>query len=678
MIRRAVHKLKTVGTFLILTLIAAQNLRSEEPVALRGISVATRRPADTGREETRIDSAGLRESVAQSMADVLGFNSAVFVKNYGRATLSTVTFRGTSPSHTQVTWNGMRISSPMLGSTDFSMIPSFFVDDARLVHGSSSLTDVGGGIGGLVKLASTSRGLPDGLSATYVQGAGSWRTFDEFLRVGLSRGPWEVSARVAYSSSRNDFKYINHDKRENIYDDNNQIIGWYHPEERNRPGAYKDFHALASASYDAGRAGRWSLDAWYMSSNREIPMISTDYGDSRSLENRQREQTLRAVASWEKGGTRWRATARAGYVHSWMAYDYRRGQAGGQGESVMTRSRSRVNTFYGAGSFAWYPSAVLHVTAGADVHAHSVSSYDYAAMTAVAPGYDRSRGEASLSAGVRWRPVKRAGAGITVRQEFYGSSTAAPVPAVFADYVLVPAIGLTAKLSGSRNYRFPTLNDLYTVPGGNSELRPEKGWTYDAALSAGASRDGLWHLEASAGWFDSYIDDWILWLPSPRGFYVPRNVREVRACGVETSATARVTPARGWDVSLSVNYTWSSSINRGEAMGDGDRSVGKQLPYVPRHSASAVARAGWRGWWLAYAWQWYSERFTMSSNEDSITGKLPPYSVSNLSLEKRWRMWNLDFSGKLTVNNLLDADYRTVLSRPMPGRNFEIFLSVGF
>ena len=41
---------------------------------------------------------------------------------YKRQTLSTVAFRGTSPSHTQVTWNGMRINNPMLGMTDFSTI----------------------------------------------------------------------------------------------------------------------------------------------------------------------------------------------------------------------------------------------------------------------------------------------------------------------------------------------------------------------------------------------------------------------------------------------------------------------------------------------------------------------------------------------------------------------------
>lgn len=113
------------------------------------------------------------------MADILTFNTSIFVKQYGRATLSTVAFRGTSPSHTQVTWNGMRINSPMLGMTDFSMIPSYFIDDASLLHGTSSVNEAGGGLGGAVKL-STRPADADGFNLQYTQGVGSFSTFDEF------------------------------------------------------------------------------------------------------------------------------------------------------------------------------------------------------------------------------------------------------------------------------------------------------------------------------------------------------------------------------------------------------------------------------------------------------------------------------------------------------------------
>ena len=120
---------------------------------LREVVVWGKRPMkDIGVQKTTFDSIALKENIALSMADILTFNSSVFVKSYGRATLSTVAFRGTSPSHTQVTWNGMRINNPMLGMTDFSTIPSYFIDQASLLHGTSSVNETGGGLGGLVRL----------------------------------------------------------------------------------------------------------------------------------------------------------------------------------------------------------------------------------------------------------------------------------------------------------------------------------------------------------------------------------------------------------------------------------------------------------------------------------------------------------------------------------------------
>ena len=66
------------------------------------VAVYGNRPIkEIGTQQTKFDTLALKENISLSMADVLTFNSAIFVKSYGRATLSTVAFRGTSPSHTQ-------------------------------------------------------------------------------------------------------------------------------------------------------------------------------------------------------------------------------------------------------------------------------------------------------------------------------------------------------------------------------------------------------------------------------------------------------------------------------------------------------------------------------------------------------------------------------------------------
>ena len=93
----------------------------------------------------------------------------------------------------------------------------------------------------------------------YVQGVGSFSTFDEFLRLTYGDKHWQSSTRVVYSSSPNDYKYRNRDKKENIYDEDKNIIGSYYPTERNRSGAYKDLHVLQEIYYNTGEGDKFGL-----------------------------------------------------------------------------------------------------------------------------------------------------------------------------------------------------------------------------------------------------------------------------------------------------------------------------------------------------------------------------------------------------------------------------------
>lgn len=133
---------------------------------------------------------------------------------------------------------------------------------------------------------------------------------------------------------------------------------------------------------------------------------------------------------------------------------------------------------------------------------------------------------------------------------------------------------------------------------------------------------------------------------------------------------------RSWALGLAGTFSWTPSINRGEPMSPADRSVGKQLPYVPRRSATISGRLAFRSWELSYQWCHYSERFTMSSNDLTLTGRLPAYYMNNLSLEKRFAFSWADLSLKGTIDNLFDEEYLSVLARPMPGIHFEFFLSI--
>ena len=648
-------------------------------ISIKEITVYGKRPMkEIGTQQTKFDSVVLKENIALSMADVLTFNSSIFVKNYGRATLSTVAFRGTSPSHTQVTWNGMRINNPMLGMTDFSMIPSYFIDDASLLHGTSSVNETGGGLGGAVKM-STTPANNRGFGLQYIQGVGSFKTFDEFLRLTYGNDHWQVSTRAVLSTSPNDYKYRNHDKKENIYDENMNIIDQYYPIERNRSGSYRDFHLLQEVYYNTGRGDRFGLNAWYINSNRELPMLTTDYGDEMDFDNRQREETFRGILSYDHLGKSWKVAAKAGYIHTWMAYDYKRDVGNGT-MAHMTRSRSLINTIYGQTDGEYYIGDKWLFTATLSAHQHFVESRDKNILLQEGGkgivGYHKARLELSGSASIKWRPIDRLGLSVVVREELFGKEWTPIIPAFFVDGVISKVGNVTAKASISRNFRFPTLNDLYFLPGGNPNLRKESGWTYDAGFSFAIGKEGIYKLSGSANWFDSYINDWILWLPTTKGFFSPRNIKDVHAYGVEMQANLVVALSKEWQLSLDGTYSWTPSINQGEPISAADQSIGKQLPYVPEFSSTITGRISWRSWSFLYKWCYYSERFTMSSNDITLTGKLPEYFMSNITLEKSFSFRWADLSLKGTINNLFNEEYLSVLSRPMPGINFEFFIGI--
>lgn len=657
----------------------AQRDWSRHNINIDEVTIVGNRPMkEIGLQQTKLDSAILKDNISLSIADVLTFNSSIFVKSYGRATLSTVAFRGTEASHTQVTWNGMRINNPMLGMVDFSMIPSYFIDDAALLHGSSSVNETGGGLGGAVKL-STKAADAKGFGLQYIQGVGSFKTFDEFVRLTYGNDHWQLSTRVSYSSSPNEFKFTNREKKENIYDEDKNIIGQYYPTMRNRSGAYRDLHILQEAYYNTGRGDRLGLSAWYINSNRELPMLTVDYGNDKAFENRQREQTFRGILSWDHLRSNWKVGAKAGYTFTWMPYDYKRDVGNGTMAS-MIRARNQVNTVYGQAEGEYYLGKKWLFTANLSAYQHFAKNRDKNIISTEGDsrvvGYDKARVELSGAVSAKWRPSDRFGATLTLREDMFGRDHSPIIPALFLDGVLSKRGNIVAKASLSRNYRFPTLNDLYFLPGGNADLKKESGWSYDAGVSFATSRKNRYSLSGSATWFESRIHDWIIWLPSPMGYYKPANIALVHSYGVELKADLALQLAQDMLLDMNATYSWTPSIDYGENLSEADRSYGKQLVYIPLHSAAATATLKWRSWALLYKWCYYSERYTMSSNDIMLTGKLPEYYMNNISLEKGFSTRWADLSLKGSINNLFDEEYLSVLSRPMPGINFEIFLGI--
>ncbi|MCD7936218.1 MAG: TonB-dependent receptor plug domain-containing protein, partial [Tannerellaceae bacterium] len=600
------------------------------------------------------------------------------IKTYGRATLSTASFRGTAPSHTQVTWNGMKINSPMLGMVDFSLLPSYLIDHAQLYHGASSVGVTGGGLGGAITLGSAPL-QEDGMQLRFIQGTSSYRTFDEFLRLTYGNNRLKGSTRVYYATSKNDFKYNNYKKKEYTYDGEGNIVDGYYPRERNKNGSFKDFHLLQDLFYTAGDGSRFAWSGWYMNSRRGIPMLNVDYKEESQSKNQQDEETFRTTLSWDKLIRNMKLSAHAGYSYTSLQYVYL-SDIGKEEPAEMIRSESDVHTGYARLHADYYVSDKWMFTGTLSGHQHFVKSMDRAIMTTdgnkAVIGYDKARLELSGFLSAKYRPHPRLGVAASLREEVYGTHFTPLIPAFFAEYTLTPKGQWVAKGSFARNYRYPSLNDLYFMPGGNDSLRTEKGYTYDLGVEYTLKKKNL-EFKGELTGYDSYIKDWIVWLPTFKGFWSPKNVRKVHSYGLEIKGNLKYQPAKEWLLSVNGNYSITHSINHGDPVNWSDESIGKQLVYIPKYNAALTAMIEWKDWVFTYKWNYYSRRYTTSSNETATRlGLLSAYYMNDVSLEKRIHTRWAGVSLKFTVNNLFNEEYESVLSHPMAGINYGFFLEI--
>ncbi len=662
--------MKQTFTLLLLSLCCA--LYAQRDSTLHEVEVeSTRRLKDAGIQQTTLDTMVLHQNVALSMSDILSQHSTLFIKSYGRATESTAEFRGTSPSHTQVLWNGMKINSPMLGTVDFSTIPAYFVDKANLLHGASSLALTGGGLGGAVDLT-TQPLFTQGYGLQYIQGIGSFSTYDQFLRFTYGNDHWSTSTRVVYSTSDNDFKYTNYDKKVDVRDASGNIVRSYHPTERNKSGYFDDVHALQDVYYTDDRGNRFGGMLWFTHSLRGLPFLSVDYRDDTEFTNEHRHNALRSVLRWDRTFGHWTTGVRGGYVWQDIAYDYSTDRAGTHTD--ITHSQSLSQQGFVQADADWMPRDNWLISANMALYYNHVRSSDKSPFH-IGDNYDLGRTEYNLSLSAKYRPTRQLSLSVILREELYKHDFVPVIPALFAEYAFLRGI-LVLKASVARNYRYPSMDDLYFKPGGNPNLKPERGITYDGGLELNLNRKS-YTLTANLSAFDSYITDWILWTPNAKGYWQPSNLKKVHSYGTEMMGSAEVRLPHTWRLWFTANYAFTPSINKSDRLETNDASYGKQLCYVPRHSANLSVRLGWRSWTLAYQWQHYSERFTTTSNEVSyITGRLKPYYMSDVWLEKQfqWRWFHASVKG--VVNNLFDAEYVTVLSRPMAGRNYELIIEL--
>ena len=279
----------------------------------------------------------------------------------------------------------------------------------------------------------------------------------------------------------------------------------------------------------------------------------------------------------------------------------------------------------------------------------------------------KKRDVVSAYAALEGQPFRRSDLSVTARYDMVDGKSMGVFPTATFTYHFPAYYELT--LGYSHNYRNPSLNDLYWYPGGNPDLLPEDGRTLD--LAAGFhGEDGGAKFDFRVGGYVSKVKNWIQWVPTSYRFWVPENVAQVFARGVESHIDFNVKQG-AWTMNVSGNYVFTVTTDESEnAVQQG--IMGKQLIYIPRHHGNLFANLRWKDWDLGYTMEATGMRKT--SYADEVYYDLPAYVLHHVSLGWQWR----DFRLELRCHNLTDVDYQNVLWRAMPGRSFEVMVNYRF
>ena len=143
-----------------------------------------------------------------SVADILVAGSPFFMKSYGPGGLSTVSFRGGNASHTVLTWNGVNMNSPMLGQSDFQLIPVAMTDDIKIYQGGSTVAAAQGGLGGVIDI-STGPVWSETFSTDLSASIGGYGRYAGSVISRYGKCSWRFSTRMNYNYGDNNFSYTN-------------------------------------------------------------------------------------------------------------------------------------------------------------------------------------------------------------------------------------------------------------------------------------------------------------------------------------------------------------------------------------------------------------------------------------------------------------------------------------
>ena len=576
---------------------------------------------------------------SSELSTVISQKTPVYVKSYASG-VSTISFRGTSPNHTNIYFDGETFNSFTLGQCNMADIPMFFFDEIDIQYGGTSSLYGSGAIGGSIHLKTIPQ-WEKHFNITLQQEIASFHSYFSGIKISKGGLKFESSTKLFIKKSKNDFPFKDPQIK------NFETGEEYRQIQKN--SAINNYGILQEFYYKPNVLNIFSLKYYYTHNWHEIqPKISTNYygGDFEELYN----TSHRLIAAYDrklsdKGVYR----IKSSYASDFQLYNY--DSTGTHDLSLGSEIEYKIlgKSEFRAGI------ECLYIDADVDSYKRAVTEL-----------------RTDLYTSLLFKVFANGKLVINIRNSMVSDFKPEYAPSIGYHHLFRITDPFVVSVSGSlsKSYKIPALNDRFWFDWGNPNLKTEKGYNYECNLSVIYNK-GV-EIKTNVSVYSLLIDDWIQWKPVTSEKWSPDNYKKVHSRGIEFSNNVKK-QLNELSFITGANYAFNLTEPVLVYSETDQDEIGVQLPYSPKHTVIVYVSLKYHSWSFNLDYNYTGKRF--NSDHRNI---LAFYSLWNTSLDKKIKIKENEFDLFLIIDNLLNRSYVNIENYAMPGINWRFGAKYNF
>lgn len=571
----------------------------------------------------------------ESAAKWLQNESSSHIRQYAPGMVASYSTHGATSAQNAVLWAGIPINSAATGLTDLSLVPIQLLDPTMVRGGNAALF----GSAAMGSVFNLQPNLSQKPFLINVMGQwGSFQTQNSSIQLGFRAKNLNSLTSFSRSSSQNNYTF------QNPYLFAKRI-------DTLTNAAYQITQIMQNTKFLLGKTQWIDADVWLTMADRESPqnILMQSHGHAKLV-----DKTSRIKLGWHRLKNNMQLDVNYAFLDEWQRYTDRDIiDANNQSTDDTNKTLSHVAQidFQKKWGEKW-------VWQGGAIH-----RFDRVGGSNRVGQQQTSAAQTSLSlhAGA-WKVLA------ALRAEAWQGKLLPISPYVSVSAKVLKH--LSFHFFGGYNYRVPSMNDRFWQPGGNPNLLPESGWSYESSVVF-QRLFGKISLKSRAAFYQATYTNLIQWVPIGGGIWQTENVKNVAVSGFDFSLSTDYTRHN-----LAVAYTANLSLNSSQIRQShtaNDQSLGKQLVYQPKFKFTQRLQLGFKNWFTQIA---YNFTGVVSSSYAASNNTLPGFGILNAKFGYTIQAKSARYLLLLGLNNIFDTYYETIAYFPMPGKNIALTLKL--